>query len=345
MGTLYGKDLVTTQDWSVDELVETMELAERFKETIIGGRRPQKILDRKNFFMVFYASSTRTRGAVEAGMGLLGGHALYIDITTARHAHIRAGEAVKDVAKMYDIYGDGIGVRILDDAIDFTYGEGRKVVEQFAEVAKVPVINLACCTYHPTQAIGDIVTMKNRLGSLQGKKYVIMWAYSSRLRGRCSIQSEVLIATRFGMDVVLAHPQGFDIDPKIVEAAKQNARDSDGSFLISHNFREALNGANVVFPRSWVTSELSKVGAMAFGVDKEIKIHNKYKDWRLEQQHVNDLMGKSAIVAHVLPVFRGEEATDEVMEGPNSVIYEQAEDNFYAKMAVLSLTMAREVEF
>jgi len=341
METLYGRDLITTQDWSVDELIETIEFAERLKEIIIGGKRPPKILERKNFFMVFYAPSTRTRGAFEAGMELLGGHAPYIDVTTTR---IRAGEALRDVAKMYDIYGDGIGVRILDDAVDFIYGEGRRVVEQFAEVARVPVINMGCCTYHPTQAIGDIMTVKNKIGSLRGKKYVIMWAYSSKLRGRCSIHSEVLIATRFGMDVVLAHPPGFDVDPKIVEAAKTNVRESGGSFEISHDFKEALEGANVVFPRSWVTSELLKVGVTVFGADKEIEIHNNCRNWKLEQKHVNDLMGKPAIVTHVLPVFRGEEATDEVMDGPNSVIYEQAENNLYAKMAVLSLAMAEKVK-
>ncbi|MFQ6080071.1 MAG: ornithine carbamoyltransferase [Candidatus Bathyarchaeia archaeon] len=337
---LYGRDLITTQDWSVDELIRTIELAEKFKDIIRREKRPPKILERKNFFMIFYAPSTRTRGAFEAGMELLGGHAPYIDVTTTR---VRAGEAVKDVAKMYDIYGDGIGVRILDYSIDFIYGEGRRVIEQFAEAAKVPVINLACCTYHPTQGIGDIMTVKNKLGGLEGKKYVIMWAYSNRLRGRCSIQAEALIATRFGMDVVLAHPPGFDIDPKIVEAAKTNAKESGGSFEISHDFKEALKGANVVFPRSWVTPGLLKIGVTAFGADKEVEIHNKYRDWRLGQEHVDDLMDKPAIVTHVLPVFRGEEATDEVMDGPNSVIYEQAENNFYAKMAVLSLTMAKEV--
>lgn len=341
MAILYGRDLITTQDWSVDELIETMELAEGFKEIMRGGKRPPKILERKNFFMVFYAPSTRTRGAFEAGMGLLGGHAPYIDVTTTR---IKAGEALKDVAKMYDIYGDGIGVRILDDAIDFSYGEGQRVVEQFAEAARVPVINMASCTYHPTQAIGDIMTVKNKIGSLRGKKYVIMWAYSSKLRGRCSIHSEALVATRFGMDVVLAHPPGFDIDLRIVEAAKTNASESGGSFEISHDFKKALKGANIVFPRSWVTSKLLKVGATAFGANREIEIHNNYRNWMLEQKHVNALMGKPAIVTHVLPVLRDEEATNEVMDGPNSVIYEQAENNLYAKMAVLSLAMAQEVK-
>jgi ornithine carbamoyltransferase len=341
METLYGKDLITTQDWSFDELLETMKVAEKLKTIRRKGKLPPKILERKIFFMVFHAPSTRTRGAFEAGMELLGGHASYIDIASTR---LVTEEDYKDFIKMYDIYGDGIGIRMLDDAVDFIYGNGRRIVRQFAKIAKVPVINMACCSYHPTQALGDIVTIRNKLGDLKGKKYTIMWAYSSRLRGRCSIQEESLIATRFGMDLVLAYPEGFDIDPKIVEIAKTNAEESGGSFEISHNYKEALNGANVVFPRSWVSSELSKVGATAFGVKKELAIHNKYKDWRLEQEDVSDLMDTPAIVTHVLPVYRGEEATNEVMQGSNSVIYEQAEDNLYAKMAVLSLTMARDVD-
>jgi ornithine carbamoyltransferase len=334
---LYGRDLITTQDWSIDELVATVKLAGKLKEMRKKGKLPPKVLDRKNFFMVFWAPSTRTRGAFEAGMNLLGGHAPYIDVMTTR---IGTGEALRDVIQMYDIYGDGIGVRALDEAIDFVYGNGRRIVEEFARIAKVPVINMACCTYHPTQAIGDIMTLRNKIGRLRGKKYTITWAYSSKLRGRGSIQEELLIATRFGMDVVLAYPPGFSIDPKIVEAARRNAKDAGGSLEMSHNFKQALNGANVVFPRSWVTSELSRVGATAFGTDNEITIHDKYRNWKLEKSHVDDLMGKSAVVTHVLPVYRGEEVTDEVIDGPNSVIHEQAEDNFYAKMAVLSLTMS-----
>jgi len=335
---LYGRDFITTQDWSIDELVHAIKVARKLKDIVKKGERPPRVLDRKNFFMLFYAPSTRTRGAFEAATSILGGHPAFIDVSTTRME-----EAVKDAARMYDSYSDGIGVRILDKYIDFIYGAGRKVVEEFARVAKVPVINMACCTYHPTQGLGDIMTIENKIGKVRGKKYTITWAYSSKPRGRCSIQEEVLIATRFGMDVVLAHPKGFEIDPLIIEAAKKNAKNSGGSFKISNDFEEGLEGANVVFPRSWGTSEFLRVGATKFGMDKEVAIYNKYKDWRLEQRHVKDLMAKPAIATHVLPVMRGEEATDDVMDGPNSVIYEQADDNFYAKMASIALTMAKEV--
>jgi ornithine carbamoyltransferase len=338
--SLLGKDLITTQDWSIDEINLAINLAKKLKNLRRQGKKIPKILDGKIFSMLFYGPSTRTRGAFESGMSLLGGHAPYIDVTTTR---IKAGETVKDAAEMYNIYGDGIGVRALDSYIDFVYGKGREIVEQFAKVAKIPVINMACCTYHPTQAIGDIITIQDKLGKLKGKKYVIMWGYSSQLRGTCSINAEALIATRFGMDVVIANPTGFGIDPEIVKMSKTNAKESGGSLRITHDFNEALLDANVVFPRSWVTSELRKVGASNFGVSREIEIHNKYRNWRLTQEHVDDFMSRLAIVTHVLQVFRGEEASDEVMDGPNSVIIKQAEDNFYAKMAVLSLTMARDM--
>ncbi len=337
MVELYGKDFITTQDWSVDELKHAIDVAKKLRNIVKRGDRPKSVLDRNNFFMLFYAPSTRTRGAFEAATAILGGHPAFIDVSTTR-----IEEAIKDTAKMYSSYADGIGVRILDKKIDFIYGAGLKVVKEFARAAEVPVINMADCTYHPTQGLGDILTVEEKIGKLEGKKYTVTWGYSSKPRGRCSIQEEVLIATRFGMDVNLSHPEGFDIDPKIVETCKNNAKDSGGSFEVNNNFEESLKGANVVFPRSWGTHEFLRVGATKFGVNKEIDIYKKYKDWRIEQRHVNDLMAKPAIVTHVLPVMRGEEASDEVMDGPNSVIYDQAEDNFYAKMASIALTMSKE---
>jgi len=333
----YGRDLITTQDWKIEEIEETLRIATEFKRMYHRGEKLPRSLDRKNFFMVFYGSSTRTRAAFEAGATLLGGHAAFIDVGTTR---IGAGEAIKDVAKMYERYGHGIGLRILDDAIDYKYGLGNQIIQEYARNAEVPVINMACCTYHPTQGMADFMTAREKLGKVRGKKYVIMWGYSKKFRGTCSIQEEALIMTRFGMDVVLAHPRGFEIDPKIVDIAKENAIDSGGSFEISHEYKSALQGAHAVFPRNWASAALLKEGASKFGVEKEVLLHNKYKDWTLTQELV-DLMDKHAIVTHVLPVFRGEEATDDVMDGPHSVIYDQAENGLYTKMAVLALTMSK----
>lgn len=337
--SLHGRDLITTQDWSLQELEETLRLAADFRRKYRKKEPLPKVLDGKIFFMIFYAPSTRTRAAFEAGTELLGGHAPFIDVSTTR---IAAGEAVKDVAKMYERYGHGIGLRVLDNATDYMYGLGNRFVKEYARHSDVPVINMACCTYHPTQGLADLMTVREKLGNIQGKKSVIMWGYSKKFRGRCSIQEEALIMTRFGMDVVLAHPPGFEVDSKILEDAKTNAAESGGSFEVRHDYVSALEGAHVVFPRNWASSALLEVGASNFDLKKETLLHEEHRDWMLTEQLV-DLMDERSIVTHVLPVFRGEEATDEVMDGPRSVIYDQAENGLYTKMAVLALTMGEAV--
>lgn len=332
---LFGKDLITTQEWSVKELKTSLDLAKKFKDQYKRSGT-SKILKDKTFFMLFYGPSTRTRAAFEAGMTNLGGHGIFIDVSTTR---IGAGEAVKDVAKMYERYGHGLGVRVLDESIDYMYGKGVALVRQFAEHADIPVINMACCSFHPTQGLADIMTIKEQFGKIKNKKYVIMWGHAKKFRGRCSIQEEMLIASRFGMDVVVAHPPGFGLDSKVVKWSEQNAASSGGSIEFSHDYRSALEGAHVVFPRNWASEELVKLGASKFA-DREVEIHKKYSDWILTKDLVN-LMDKKAIVTHVLPVLRGEEATDDAMDGKQSVIYDQAENGLYTKMAVLALTMGK----
>jgi ornithine carbamoyltransferase len=331
---LSGKDLITTQDWTLDEIKATLKVARDLKTKYRRGRTPALLRD-KTFFMLFYAPSTRTRAAFEAGMTYLGGHAQYIDVSTTR---LGSGEAPKDVAKMYEKYGHGLGVRILDSAIDYVYGSGISVVREYAEHAEIPVINMACCTYHPTQGLADVMTVQESLGKTQGKKYVIMWGYAKSFRGRCSIQEEALIMPRFGMDVVLAHPPGFEIDTKILETAKSNAAQAGGAFEVSNDLNSAIEGAQAVFPRNWASHELLQVGASRFGKEREMELHEEYRNWTLNENML-DRMDKKVIVTHVLPVLRGEEATDEVMDGPHSVIYPQAENGIYTKMAVLAETM------
>jgi len=331
---LIGKDLITTQDWSIEELKLALKTASDFKKKYPRGAVPH-LLQNKTFFMLFYAPSTRTRAAFEAGMTYLGGHGQYIHVSTTR---LGSGEAPKDVAKMYEKYGHGLGVRILDSAIDYVSGAGISVVSEYAAHADIPVINMACCTYHPTQGLADLMTTQEALGKVQGKKYVIMWGYAKSFRGRCSINEEALIMSRFGMDVVLAHPAGFEIDPKIVDASRLNAQSTGAEFTVTNDIESALEGANAVFPRNWATNELLTIGASKFGKDRELEIHEKYRNWTLTQDLL-DKMDRKAIVTHVLPVLRGEEATDEVLDGPHSVIYPQAENGMYTKMAVLALTM------
>ena len=333
---LAGKDLITTQDWSIEEIVATLKTAKELK-TRYRNHKLRPLLKDKTFFMLFYAPSTRTRAAFEAGMTYLGGHAQYIDVSTTR---LDSGEAVQDVAKMYERYGHGLGVRILDSSIDYVSGAGLSVVRDYARNSKIPVINMACCTYHPTQGLADLMTTREMLGKVKGKKYVIMWGYSKSFRGRCSIHEEALIMSRFGMDVVLAHPPGFEIDTAVLEKSRANSQAAGGEFSVTSDLESAVEGANVVFPRNWASNKLLTVGVSKFGKERELELHERYHEWTLNQ-NLLDKMDRKAILTHVLPVLRGEEATDEVLNGPHSVIYPQAENGMYTKMAVLSLTMGK----
>ncbi len=333
---LKGKDLITTQQWSVEELKETIKLSREFKRLYYyrGIKGIPRILERKTFIMLFYAPSTRTRSAFETAMTLLGGDAQYIEARMTREAE---GEAIKDIAKMYEIFGDAMGIRILDKAIDFIYGRGNKVLREYAKWAEVPVVNMADDMFHPTQAIGDIMTIEEKLVNLENKKYAVMWGYAPVIRGYCSINSEILIATRFGMEVTVAYPRGFELDEKIIETARENSEKSGGSIELLNDYREAIEGAHVVFPRSWCSKKLAELGESSFG-ERELQIHQKYRDWRLKREDL-DLLDSKAIITHVLPVLRGFEADDEVMDSEKSVIYEQAENNLFAKAAVLTLVM------
>jgi len=334
LSDLSGRDLITTQEWTVDELEATLRLARSFRYKHRKDRTVPLLRD-KTFFALFYASSTRTRAAFEAGMTYLGGHAQYIDASTTR---LGAGEAVRDVARMYERYGHGLGVRILDEIIDYVYGRGIAVVREYAKHANIPVINMACCTYHPTQGLADLMTLQDEFGANKRKKYVIMWAYSRGFRGRCSVQEDALIACRFGYDVVLARPEGFEIDDKIIATSSENAAASGGTFTVSHDLKTALEGADAIFPRNWASKGLLEIGASRFGKEREAELHEKHKHWSLTEEKL-EIADKRAIVMHVLPVLRGEEASDGVMDGPRSRIYPQAENGLYTKMAVLALTM------
>jgi len=334
---LHGKDLISTQEWSLEELNAVMELARDIKLWRYAGNVPE-LFKNRTFFMLFYNTSTRTRASFEAAATMLGGHAQFIDFATTRGAE---GEAIKDIAKMYERFGHALGIRILESAVDYVYGRGNATIREYAEHARIPVINMADDMYHPTQAIADIYTIKEKFNNkIEGKKYVLMWAYSDKIRSWGSIQDEMLIATRYGMDVVLAYPPGFDIDEKLVKQARENARESGGSLEISHNLEEAIQDAHVVFPRSWASHECVKTGLNRFGREKELELHNKYRDWRLTMRLV-EKMDRHGIITHVLPVFRGQEADDEVMDSSRSVIYDQAENLLYVRAAVLALVAGK----
>jgi ornithine carbamoyltransferase len=331
---LAGRNLISEVDWTREEYDIAMKVTDQLKGAYYS-RKPHHTLEDKTFAMLFFAGSTRTRMSFETGMTQLGGHAQFLNPSTMRISledKPGAGETVKDTAKAMARFCDGIGIRLLDDSID-RYGFGDEVMQKFGEHAEVPVINMASDINHPCQSLTDIYTMHEKLGgNVKGKKIVVMWAYTPWIRGLCSVQGTALISSMFGMDVVVAHPPEYDMDPNVMAQCRDLATASDGRFTVENDLDKALEGATVVFPRNWFTKDRYQIGK-----EKEHEIALQYKDWcyTAEKQALTD----PGHLLQCMPVDRGHEAMPDVCDNELSWIYDQAENRLHTQKAIMTLTM------
>lgn len=193
---------------------------------------------------------------------------------------------------------------------------------------------MQCDVYHPFQILADLMTLREYKGKdLRGKKIAVSWAYAASYQKPISVpQSLIIQLTRFGMDVVLAHPPEYRLMPEIVQIAEENAKASGGSFAITHDMDEAFKDADAVYPKSW--------GALLTTTDpnESAEIGKRYKDWICDERRMS-LAKPDAIYMHCLPADRGLEVTDAVIDGPQSVVYEQAENRLHVQKAVMIMTL------
>jgi len=324
-----GKDLLSCQEWNLDELEKVFELASDLKMRFKSGE-PHELLKNKTLFMFFFASSTRTRNSFEAAMTQLGGHAHFLAPSALRLGDPGAPEAIKDTVKVLERYGHALAVRVYTP----NYGEGEELIREYAKWASVPVISMESDIYHPCQSLADMLTIKEKFRKYEGKKYVQAWGYSpDALRVAAVPNSNVQMMTRYGMDVVYARPPEFTLDPKIIEQAKINAELNGGTFTETDNLEEAIEGAHVVYMRNHCTLKRGQIGDEA-----EQKIINKYKNWTCTEE-IMDTSDRKSIFMHCLPADRGHEVTSEVMDGPHSVVFDEAENRLHVQKAVLSFVM------
>ncbi len=331
---LAGRDLISELDWTKEEYDIAMKVTDQLKGAYYS-RKPHPTLEYKTFAMMFFAGSTRTRMSFETAMTQLGGHAQFINPQTMRLSledKPGAGETVKDTAEAMERYCDGIGIRLLDDAVQY-YGHGDLVMRTFAKHCRVPIINMASDINHPCQSLTDIYTMQEKLGDVRKKKIVIMWAWSPWIRGWCSVQGTALISSMYGMDVVLAHPPEYGLDPKVMDDCRRLASSSGGSFEVSHNLDKALDGATVVFPRNWFTQDRYTIGK-----EKEAEIAKRYGDWKYSVERQKRRCAPGHLL-QCMPVDRGNEADPEVCDNSLSWILDQAENRLHTQKAILTLTM------
>lgn len=332
---LKGKDLLCTQDWSREELIHLLELAEDMQKERFSAKY-NEVLKNKTLFMFFYNPSVRTRQSFECAATELGGHAQYLvpgdmRLKTAKSA----GETVEDAAKVMSRYACGIGIRILEDKVSF-YGQGHALLEEYAKWADIPIVSMAHDKFHPCQGLADVMGMRKHIGkNLKGKKLLQVWGHGALARSWCSVQESILISSRMGMDVTLAYPKGFDLDPAVVEATKKNCEEAGGKFEICNDPYECYDGADVVYSRHWMSPNAYQNGE--FLKPKEIELALKYPEWICDEKKMK--RSNNALFTHPMPIDRGHEVTDEVASGNRSIIYDVAENRLHVQKAIMALTM------
>lgn len=321
---LRGRDMITEQEWTMDELDTVFDVAWDLKRKRALGE-PHALLRDKVLALLFFFSSTRTRASFEAGMAQLGGHAQFIESRTTQISH---GDTAKEIGEILGRYNDGIAIRHCD------WGEGNQYLREVAAASRVPVLNMQCDVYHPFQILADAMTIMEKFGrNLKGKKINVSWAYAASYQKPISVpQSLILLMTRFGMNVTLTHPPEYNLMPDILAQASDNAKKSGGSFEIINDFDEGFVNADIVYPKSW--------GALLTTTDNEesARIGKKYTDWICDARRMK-LAQEHAIYMHCLPADRNIEVADEVIDGPQSVVYDEAENRLHVQKAVMALTM------
>ncbi len=340
-----GRDFITLLDYTKEEIEFILDFSAELKEKFKSGRS-HKYLEDKTLFMIFYNSSLRTRNSFEAGMTQMGGHAHFLDPNKI-YMPVLEGEEVaysteriSDVARVLDRMGHGIAVRMYGDPVGWVNGKANRIVREFAHWAeRVPIINMECDIYHPCQGMADILTVKEHCGGFKGKKFVMSWAYSPSVHKPLSVpHSAVIAAATVGCDVVLAHPEGLELDDDVIAATRKRAEESGGSFEITHSMEDAFKDADVVYPKAWTSKHFIPPIAEAPMMEKTQELFDANKSWICDAAKMK-LAKPDAKYMHCLPCDRGFEVTDEVIDGPNSVVFDEAENRLHVQKAIMALTM------
>ncbi len=321
---LHGRDLIGDLDFSKEEVETVMDVAFDLKRKR-ALNEPHPYLRDKVLAMLFFFSSTRTRGSFEAGIAQLGGHGAFIDSNTTQISH---GDTPKEIGEIFGRYFDGIAIRHCDWQL------GNQYLNAVAKASRVPVLNMQCDIYHPFQCLADLMTIWEKKGrDLRRKKIVVSWAYAASYLKPISVpQSLILQMPRFGLDVTLAYPLGFELMPDIVGQAQEQAKKYGTGFEITTSMEEGFKDADIVYAKSW--------GPLLTTADKTEgkKLQDSFKGWITDERKMS-LAKPDAIYMHPLPADRNIEVTDGVIDGPQSVVYDEAENRLHAQKAVMALTM------
>lgn len=318
-----GRHFITLEEWTKEEIDKLLEVSYDLKDRFYRNI-PTPYLENKTGFLMFFEQSTRTRNSMESGLAQLGGHATFLDTSMMQISH---GESAKDTAVILSSFGHAIACRYCN------WGVGNKYLREMQAHSTVPIINLQCDLYHPMQALADLMTIQEVLPTTKHVKVSIIWAYAESHKKPISVPlSQILLFPRYAMDVTLAYPEGYDLPDWAIEKAKKNAAENGGSFRITHDMKEAFKDADIVIPKnwgSWVKNQSTVV------VDDYIKT---LKSWKCTEEMIK-LANPNVKYMHALPADRGNEVEDSVIDGPHSIVYQEAENRLHTAKAVMAMTI------
>jgi N-acetylornithine carbamoyltransferase len=325
------RHFLTTLDWSRVELEKLIEEARRLKETPLSDA-----LKGKTIALVFMNPSLRTRTSFEIGIWQLGGHAVVLEpgkgawpIEFAPGAVMTADaeEHVREVARVLSRYCDLIAVRAFPKFQDWEEDRKDSVIKSFAEHATVPVINMETIT-HPCQELALMLTLKERLGKTDGKKFLLTWTYHPKPLNTAVANSALLIAAKLGFDVTLLCPTPeYTLDERYMSAARAMAAENGRTLEVTHDIDRAYAGADVVYAKSW--------GALPyFGKwDGEKPTRESSKHFIVDAAKMAKT--NQAMFSHCLPLRRNVKATDEVVDSPASAVIDEAENRLHVQKALM----------
>ena len=306
------KHLLKMLDLSKEEIIDILNLADQLKYELKHGI-PHPHLKGKSLGMIFQKASTRTRVSFETGMYQLGGYPLFL---SASELQIGRGEPVQDTARVLSRYIDGIMIRTFD----------QKEVEDLAQYGNIPIINGLTDFSHPCQVLADLMTIREFKGSFDGLKMCYIGD------GNNMANSLLYGCTKVGMDISVATPKKYCCPNEVVENAKNTAAETGSAVVITEDAKEAVKGADVVYTDTWVSMGQEDQKA------EKIKLFGDYQ----VNKELFSYAKEDAIFLHCLPAYRGYEVTEDVIDGKNSAIFDEAENRLHAQKAVMALLMAKD---
>ncbi|MFN0207408.1 MAG: N-acetylornithine carbamoyltransferase [Planctomycetota bacterium] len=314
-----------------------------FFENLIDRARRMKhgpakeLLKGRSLGLLFFNRSLRTRAAFQVAMFQLGGQCVNLSSSSdfwdlepeeGKVMDGTAPEHVKDAARVLSTYLDAIAIRTVPFGRNYSVDRRDAVIQAWAKQATVPVVNMESNIHHPCQAVADLMTMRENFNELRGLKVTIAWTNNPQPQSVGAVNDLLLAGAKFGIDFTIAHPEGYELDPEFVNLAKKEAEAAGSTIRTVHDLTEGCRGAKVVYARSWGSIECYGQAAV-----ESVK-RSRHSHWIVDQNRMKQT--DSGKFMHPMPVRRNVNVTDEIIDAPNSLMYQQAENRLHSQKAILA---------